>query len=386
MTRALAPLVVSLAVAAALVGGCAAVLGLDAGSAADDAGGGIDASTPNDGDGKPDGLGAQGDGAIGLPTCGADQHLCGAACAPKSDPQFGCGASSCAPCKLAHATAACGAGACAVATCNMGWADCNKVAGDGCEADLSAPATCGSCTTPCTTPPLCDTTGCVTTCPSPKTICNGSCANTTNDPNHCGLACTACAPAHAPPACTASVCDRGACDVGYADCNLDRADGCETSLASDTSCGSCTTNCRTPSAGHTVGLCGAGPACVPTACESGWEDCDGNLANGCTCFGAACCGGGDAGTPPPDGGCSTVGCIPPTGACMVGQSTCCCPATCNPPSAVVDPWSAPAPTPSVGGFCCVPSGVSLAPGGCPSPDPCCAPSKCFQGGSAPRCM
>jgi hypothetical protein len=53
------------------------------------------------------------------------------------------------PCAPAHATGACVAGSCRIDTCDSGYADCNTQAGDGCEASLGAPQTCGSCTQAC---------------------------------------------------------------------------------------------------------------------------------------------------------------------------------------------------------------------------------------------
>ena len=53
----------------------------------------------------------------------------------------------------AHASPTCAAGACGY-TCDAGWADCNGLAVDGCEADLTLPSSCGSCT-PCATGAMC---------------------------------------------------------------------------------------------------------------------------------------------------------------------------------------------------------------------------------------
>jgi hypothetical protein len=331
MARNLGPR--ALGVATLALVGCAAVLGLDPGSAlpdtvdADTDSGGVDASvedhaTPTHGDGST------------IPTsCPAGQHLCGATCVPSDDPQYGCGAAACAPCDVPHATAGCGGtpAACAPAKCNAGWADCNALPADGCETDLSNPKTCGTCTKTCGAPlPLCDGTGCVATCVPPKVDCGGSCANTTSDPNHCGTSCTTCTPAHALPACTSGTCDRGTCDVGYADCDGNRVNGCETSLAGDKTCGSCTNDCTAPTPGHTVGLCANGTSCVAAACASGWQDCDGNLANGCECQGAGCCSTPDGGTT--DSGLLDGGCLGPGAACNPASSQCC--GNCAPGSAL----------------------------------------------------
>jgi hypothetical protein len=332
---------------------CAAVLGLDAGSKADDApvSGDVDAAAGGDHSSPPPTL----DGASAPLSCGADEHLCGAQCAKKTDPDFGCGAPACTPCNLPHATAGCAAGACAPTTCTKGWADCNMQPADGCEADLSSTNTCGNCTTKCTTPPYCDGTTCVANCPPAKPdLCGGTCTDTSTDPSHCGAACIACNPAHAVPACAAGNCDYVTCAPGYDNCNASRADGCETSLTSNTSCGTCTNNCTVANPSlHTVGACGPGPACVPVACEVGWFDCNGSLGDGCSCQGAGCCGGGgDAGN---EGG----ACLAPGAACNSADNKCC--GNCVP--AVLIPM---APEALTNGTCCATNGQ-----GCGTSGDCC---------------
>ncbi len=78
------------------------------------------------------------DGAIAT-GCEVDTRTSAAHCG-------GCGR-ACAP---SHATGACAAGACAVATCEAGWGDCDGLASNGCEADLTASvAHCGRCSNAC---------------------------------------------------------------------------------------------------------------------------------------------------------------------------------------------------------------------------------------------
>src|SRR6185369_1239047 len=73
--------------------------------------------------------------------CGA----CGAACNP-----------------TANATAACVAGACAVASCKSGTADCDKQYGDGCEVDTTRDAkNCGACGVACGPTQMCVQGACV---------------------------------------------------------------------------------------------------------------------------------------------------------------------------------------------------------------------------------
>jgi hypothetical protein len=73
----------------------------------------------------------------------------------------------------------------------------------------------------------------------------------------------------------------GACDPGWGDCDQSAANGCETPVDTDTAnCGACGNACAAPphaSAACTAGKCGMG------ACDSGFDDCDANPANGCEC-------------------------------------------------------------------------------------------------------
>lgn len=91
-------------------------------------------------------------GGAGGSSCGSGQKLCGSSCVPDDDPATGCASASCAPCSIANGAASCVAGACAVASCNAPFSDCNASAGDGCEVNLTQPnnTSCGSCDNDCT--------------------------------------------------------------------------------------------------------------------------------------------------------------------------------------------------------------------------------------------
>jgi hypothetical protein len=150
----------------------------------------------------------------------------------------GCGVA----CVLGHASSECAAGACGIVACEPGYFDCNGVASDGCERDEdSLEADAGNC---------------------------GACGN-------------ACSIANGTPACVSGNCTLGACDAGYANCNMDIADGCEfdaARFADDSSnCGGCGVSC-TMAGG--VGACVAG-ACQVTACDAGFHDCNGDPSDGC---------------------------------------------------------------------------------------------------------
>ncbi|MBI5512325.1 MAG: FG-GAP repeat protein [Deltaproteobacteria bacterium] len=88
----------------------------------------------------------------------------------------GCGR----PCvAAANATAACRAGACERA-CNRGFGDCDRMAGNGCEADLSrTTAHCGACGNACAAPrdgsATCEMSACVVRCDAGFVLRGGSC-------------------------------------------------------------------------------------------------------------------------------------------------------------------------------------------------------------------
>jgi hypothetical protein len=232
------------------------------------------------------------------PTCPSDQKLCGSACISKTDPGYGCGATSCAPCSYPNAASTCSSGgACAMGSCNANYADCNTDAKDGCETDLSKPATCGSCTKACdSSAPLCSNTNgtfqCVTGCTAPaSTLCGSQCVDTQTSANHCGKCDTKCtAPsAHGTVSCTGGQCVT-TCAANYTACGTECVDT-KNNLAH---CGGCNQAC---SKSCVQGLC----------CTAGQSNCSGvcsdtssDLANcgGCgkpcngTCTNGTCCAPG----------------------------------------------------------------------------------------------
>lgn len=287
------------------------------------------------------------------PGCPVGQRMCSGACVSLNDPNYGCGDPSCNACPSTHGTMACQANKCVVAACDPGYADCNKVSGDGCEVDLSLAASCGACNAVCAAAaPLCAPAGptfqctngctpgaplncgavcvdpntstnhcggcnvkcpvvpnststctagacgfnckaqfhacgatcklktdptacgpdciacpvptggtatcvadtCGTKCTAPSHICGNRCV--TNDPTACGAACTVCpAPANATATCAAETCGFQ-CSAGFGNCDMNPANGCETTFATDPlNCGVCGKSC-------------AGQACVNGVCQA----------------------------------------------------------------------------------------------------------------------
>ncbi len=156
-----------------------------------------------------------------------------------------------------------------------------------CVDNLANIAHCGGCDMRCAVPngtPNCLNGNCtVGTCAAPFGNCDGNNANgcetnTLVSVEHCGGCGVLCAtPANATPTCTAGTCGF-ACVAGFADCDMNPANGCEVNLNTDlTHCGSCVTVCNPPNG---TAACASG-VCAIASCASGFGDCDGNATNGC---------------------------------------------------------------------------------------------------------
>jgi hypothetical protein len=93
--------------------------------------------------------------------------------------------------------------------------------------------------------------------------CDGVCSATDDPLVGCGNAsCAPCAVTRAQAACSNGTCIIATCNAGYADCDLDPSNGCETDLSQATHCGSCNAICPA-----------ASPLCAPSgttfACTTG---------------------------------------------------------------------------------------------------------------------
>ncbi len=75
-------------------------------------------------------------------------------------------------------------------------------------------------------------------------------------------------------------CRVGSCNAGFADCNADPADGCETNTQTESrDCGRCGNVCTAPT-GRTA-YCAGGACMVGATCSAPLADCDGVSSNGC---------------------------------------------------------------------------------------------------------
>ena len=115
-------------------------------------------------------------------------------------------------------------------------------------------------------------------CPSvTQTLCMSGCADLRTNPLNCGTCGHACSTAmRQQMTCANGVC---ACEPGWADCDGNAANGCETNPrgTSVNHCGRCGNQCTVPTNATAVcreGVCGM-------TCNAGWGDCDGMAATGC---------------------------------------------------------------------------------------------------------
>jgi hypothetical protein len=140
-------------------------------------------------------------------------------------------------------------------------------------------AHCGTCGNACPSPTngaaACVAGRCEVACDGGFHRCGGACVSD-GAVASCGARCEPCpARADATSSCAAGACGF-TCNAGFADCDGDESNGCETSLNSPSSCGTCGRACATANARPTCaeGACGF-------TCNAGFGDCDGNATNGC---------------------------------------------------------------------------------------------------------
>jgi hypothetical protein len=72
-------------------------------------------------------------------------------------------------------------------------------------------------------------------------------------------------------------CRVSTCEVGWADCNTNPVDGCETPITTLTDCGGCGASCNPP---RSAASCATG-TCRVIDCDDGWGNCDAVTSNGC---------------------------------------------------------------------------------------------------------
>lgn len=177
--------------------------------------------------------------------------------------------------------------------CNSGFGNCNGNITDGCEVNLQTSVTnCGACGNVCPSYPNTAPSGCSNgvcfrgPCLAGYADCDGNpnngCETNLISVNNCGGCGVTCPiyPNTTASSCVNGVCVVGPCVAGYQNCDGNAANGCEAFLATSvTSCGACGITCQSfPNAGPSTCVSGN---CVMGPCLSGFQDCDGNPLNGC---------------------------------------------------------------------------------------------------------
>jgi hypothetical protein len=231
--------------------------------------------------------------------CPAGQSCCGGGCVNPQENTAHCGACG-TTCRVANGAPACLNGTCAVGACTAPFADCDRDASNGCEVNpQTSIAHCGGCGMACATransEASCTAGRCAYTCLAGFADCDGDPANgcetdTRESTAHCGACGRRCDPANATAACVMGACAVASCAAGFGDCDGNATNGCETDTRSSAAhCGGCGMSCgERPNS-----LLGCVSARCVLACLAGFADCDGDVSNGCevdTRTSAANCG------------------------------------------------------------------------------------------------
>ncbi len=238
-------------------------------------------------------------GACGK-ACMNGESCCSSACKDLTSDVANCGACASA-CKLANATPACTKSLCTVAACDNGFADCDQQPQNGCEVNTQTdPANCSACGKACQVANAvagCAMGACtIASCNAGFADCNmqvgdGCEVNAQTDVNNCGACGKVCALANATATCAMGGCAIAVCTMGFADCDNNPADGCEVATTSDVAnCGGCGNACMLPNAtpSCTNGLC------TVMTCKGAFADCNMMPGDGCevdTGTDVANCGG-----------------------------------------------------------------------------------------------
>jgi hypothetical protein len=220
--------------------------------------------------------------------CPTGQTCCGGGCFDTATNAQNCGGCG-TVCSTVNGMPACVAGRCAVGACSAPFADCDAVAGNGCETDTQASlAHCGACGATCRAPAnaaaACARGACgLGACTAGFGDCDGDAMNGCETPlqtslAHCGACGRGCTVPNGVALCAMGVCQRSACSAGFADCDGDTSNGCEANTTSDPmNCRACGSACNLPRA---RAVCAAS-TCIVGSCDAGFDNCDGNSANGC---------------------------------------------------------------------------------------------------------
>ena len=180
----------------------------------------------------------------------------------------------------------CVGGACTIAACAPGFADCDGLASNGCETNVNTAVNCRACGTKCPAGQVCGFGGCVSGCTPPETLCGDHCANLLTDPNDCG-ACDALGvpnPSGGMFAACINGVPVGACHPGLTYCG---GGYCFDTNTNPGACGDCQTYCASLSCVlGTCAPCGPGQEMCASVCTQTQSD-----PLNCGACGHACAGG-----------------------------------------------------------------------------------------------
>jgi hypothetical protein len=161
-------------------------------------------------------------------------------------------------CSFINAQASCVNTACMLGACNAGYDNCDGISFNGCEVSLNDnPAHCGVCGRSCSFPNAvarCVNRQCaLDTCNMGYGDCDGMAGNgceinTINDRFHCGVCGRVCSGyPNGAPQCAGGTCSLGSCNSGFGNCDGTSGNGCETDLRTNNShCGACGRACAAP--------------------------------------------------------------------------------------------------------------------------------------------
>jgi hypothetical protein len=189
-------------------------------------------------------------------------------------------------CARANATVACEEGKCKLAKCKPGFDNCDGDQANGCETSLDTVSDCGECGKVCTvqggTPSCAGGICTAASCDEGFADCDGEigngCETSLRTLENCGVCGQACSPyPNLKVTCDQGFCDVLECEPGYEDCDDDPATGCESTLKDNQNCGECGKPCSIRNA---TASCSTGE-CQFTACSAGWGNCNDDLSDGC---------------------------------------------------------------------------------------------------------
>ena len=159
--------------------------------------------------------------------------------------------------------------------------DCLGAASGCCDnicTSLKTTSNCGTCGTACTGNQDCISGQCKCR-PGYPDVCSGVCVTLDADIKNCGMCGNFCmAVTNGSPGCVNRACAVSSCNMGFADCDMMYANGCETNINTDLkNCGMCGMECMPPP--NADPICRQGK-CLG-ACLGDFRDCNNMVQDGC---------------------------------------------------------------------------------------------------------